>query len=303
MRLEQLLDVPLEANAAAGEQHDVVADALDVGDDVRGDDAPLPTSLRRRPSGAEAARGRRADRGSQTARRGGRAVAACPARARGRAGRARPTERAPTFVARVDARQQARPTISRSQREFVRRANSIVSATRERTVERCSLRDVADLAENRPGLRAGRRREPRSSRRSARACPPRARGASTSRPRSAPPARRSPPSGSQRQVAQSPVAAEALAQTLCDERRGAHATRRARYSRSVVEMSARMLSSSSPAHGAPTRASARAPRAARRDAAATPERACWRRRCRVPAARRPDPRARGRDTPSRPCSG
>ena len=32
VRLEQLLDVPLEPDAAAGQQHDVVADALDVGD-------------------------------------------------------------------------------------------------------------------------------------------------------------------------------------------------------------------------------------------------------------------------------
>ena len=42
VRLEQLLDVALQADAAAGQQHDVVADALDVGDDVRRDDHGRP---------------------------------------------------------------------------------------------------------------------------------------------------------------------------------------------------------------------------------------------------------------------
>ena len=38
VRLEQRLDVALETDGAAGEQDDVVADALDVGDHVRRDD-------------------------------------------------------------------------------------------------------------------------------------------------------------------------------------------------------------------------------------------------------------------------
>src|SRR5437868_1902503 len=42
MRVEQRLDVALEAHPAAGEQHDVVADALDVRDDVRRDDDGRP---------------------------------------------------------------------------------------------------------------------------------------------------------------------------------------------------------------------------------------------------------------------
>ena len=42
MGLEQLLDVTLEADAAAAQEHDVVADTLDVRDDVRGHDDGRP---------------------------------------------------------------------------------------------------------------------------------------------------------------------------------------------------------------------------------------------------------------------
>ena len=149
--------LPSRRTRPLAQQDDVVADPLDVRDRRATRSRRSPESRRRRPSAAAGTHGRRAGRGSRTARRAARAAAACRGPARAPAGLARrPRARRPS--SRESIRVSNSTAISSSQREFVRRAYSIVSATREGAVERRALCDVADLGEHVRGLRVGRGR-------------------------------------------------------------------------------------------------------------------------------------------------
>ena len=128
VRLEQCLDVALEADAAVGEQDDVVADALDVGDTC---DAITTVAPRLRDAVhqqlQELAAGERVEARERLVEQKQRRPLAEHERER--------EARALAFRQRADlralgrSREQARPPTAPSQRGFVRRANSIVSAT------------------------------------------------------------------------------------------------------------------------------------------------------------------------------
>ena len=194
VRLEQLVDVPLEADAAAGQQHDVVADALDVGDDVRRDDDgrtelgdPVHQQLQ------QLAGGERIEARERLVEQDEPRPLAQRERERepgALAGRERPHLRA-----RVDARQELDGDLAVPARvRAARDTRSCPPPGRSGRAARPARRSRP--LRGPPVFAAGRRRARRSSPRSARARPPRGRGASTFPPRSALPARRPRPSES-----------------------------------------------------------------------------------------------------------
>ena len=195
------------------------------------------------------------------------------------------------------ARDRLRPSAGWS-----RRANSIVSRDRERAVERRVAARRSRPRQAPPARAAGRARGPRlalgrgeqpdreaEERRLARAVRP---GEADDRALG----------DRQRAVAQRPASPVALPHPARLER-GGHATRRTSASRSVVEIRARMLSSSSPARSAAASQRSSSRRSASwcfsEGAASVP----------VMNVPRPGPRldeaarARARGTPSRRCSG
>ena len=127
MRVEQLLDVALEADAARGQQHDVVADALDVGDDVRGDDdggRRLGDAVHQQLEQFSA--GERVEARERLVEQD--ELRPLAEHERERESARSPSDSDPTFVFE-SMRVRRSVAASSSHSVFVRRANSIVSAT------------------------------------------------------------------------------------------------------------------------------------------------------------------------------
>ena len=186
--VEQRLDVALEAHAAAGEQDDVVADALDVGDHVRCDHdggGGLGDAVHQQLQELAAGEGVEPRERLVEQQSGGRLPRASASASRARS----PADRSQTFVRRAERRQQLGGDRA-SQRGFVERANSIVSRDGERAVERRALGDEPDVREH-AGSRAGRARAPDRALGRCQQRRRRARAASTCRRRSRRPGRRS----------------------------------------------------------------------------------------------------------------